>query len=313
MANPLITSSMVWDPDINPEGLAEQWKHTFNFTYGGGEGAGGAASYSKDGKAVTPATSPTEVQKISLELFANFGQFVYDDTNPENPIWPNPQGLPDDDSYLLAWEVGARINFPHDFYFQLSPTLYNYTGTGDSFASHFVGDPTFEDADGNKVTPNQTGVNNLLVFDIPMEFGWKFGELPVRVFGEYARNFSGEDRARAAGHPDKTDQVNAYQIGVGLGKVKEKGTWELRGFWQHAEQFSLDPNLVDSDIFDSRVNMEGFAFVIGYGVTDAITANLTYAHGWPIDTDLGTGGVGDIGINPVDDYNLFQADLSFKF
>src|SRR5262249_37487474 len=36
MAIPFITSSMVWDPDINPEGLAEQWKHTFNFSFGGG-------------------------------------------------------------------------------------------------------------------------------------------------------------------------------------------------------------------------------------------------------------------------------------
>ena len=28
MPNPLVTTPMVWDPDINPEGLAEQWKHT---------------------------------------------------------------------------------------------------------------------------------------------------------------------------------------------------------------------------------------------------------------------------------------------
>ncbi len=146
-----------------------------------------------------------------------------------------------------------------------------------------------------------------------MEIGWKFGELPVKIFGEYARNFSGDDRAISAGHPDKTDSVNAYQIGAGLGKVKEKGSWELRGFWQHAEQFALDPNLVDSDIFDSRVNMEGFAIIFGYALSDAVVANLTYAHGWPIDSDLGTGGVGDIGINPVDDYDILQADLSFKF
>ena len=52
----------------------------------------------------------------------------------------------------------------------------------------------------------------------------------------------------AAGHPEKTSEVNAYQIGAGIGKLKEKHSWELRGFWQHAEQFSLDPNLVDSDI-----------------------------------------------------------------
>ena len=31
MPNPLITTSMMWDADINPEGLAEQWKHTLTF------------------------------------------------------------------------------------------------------------------------------------------------------------------------------------------------------------------------------------------------------------------------------------------
>jgi hypothetical protein len=310
MANPFITSTMVWDPDINPEGLAEQWKHTCNLSFGGGESSPG--SMSKDGKSMTPATA-SEPTKMSIDVFANFAQFVYDDTNPENPIGPSPDGLPDDDSFLLGWQVGAKFNFPHSRYFQIAPTIYNYTGTGDGFATHFVGDPTFVDDTGAKITPNQTGVNNLLVFDLPMEFGFAVGELPMRIFGEYARNFSGEERARAAGHPDQTDQVNAYQVGLGIGKVKEKHSWELRGFWQHAEQFSLDPNLVDSDIFDSRVNMEGFAFTLGYAVTGAIIANLTYAHGWPIDTDLGTGGVGDIGTNPVDDYNLFQADLSFKF
>ena len=167
--------------------------------------------------------------------------------------------------------------------------------------------------EGNKVTPNQTGVNNLLVFDVPMEFGFKLGELPVRIFGEFARNFSGDTRAVAAGHPDKTDEVNAYQIGAGIGKLKEKHSWELRGFWQHADQFSLDPNLVDSDIFDSRVNMQGFAVFFGYQITDAVYASLQYAHGNPVDNTLGTGGIGDLGINPVDDYNLFQADLGWKF
>jgi hypothetical protein len=317
MANPFLTSSMVWDPDINPEGLAEQWKHTFNLSFGGGSAAG-AEAYNKDGKAMTTAATTSEPKKISLDIFANFGQFVYDDTNPENPIGPNPTGLPNDDSYLLGWQIGAKVNFPHDFYVQVAPTLYNYTGAGDSFESHFVGDPSFKVTDPvtgvvTTVVPNQTGANSLLVFDVPMEIGWKFGELPVKIFGEYARNFSGDDRAIAAGHPDKTGSVNAYQIGLGLGKVKEKGSWELRGFWQHAEQFALDPNLVDSDIFDSRVNLEGFAFVFGYALTDAVTANLTYAHSWQIDHDLGTGGVGDLGINPVDNYNLFQGDLSFKF
>jgi hypothetical protein len=318
MPNPFITSSMVWDPDINPEGLAEQFKHTFTFSTGGGSSSSAGTTMSKDGKTVATAGSTSEPQKMSIDLFANFGQFVYDDTNPENPVGPSPSGVPKTDALLLGWQVGMKVNFPHDFYFQIAPTIYNYTGTGDSFNSHFVGDPSFKVTDPvtgvvTTVVPNQTGVNNLLVLDVPAEVGWKVGELPMRVFGEFAHNFSGDDRASAAGHSDKTDDVNAYQIGLGVGKLKDKGSWELRGYWQHVDQFALDPNLVDSDAFDSRVNLQGLVFTFGYAITDAVTANLTYAHAWQIDSDLGTGGVGDLGINPVDDYNLFQADLSFKF
>ena len=108
-------------------------------------------------------------------------QFVYDDTNPENPLGPSPSNVPNTTPSCSAWQVGVKFNFPHDFYFQFAPTLYNYTGTGDNFTSPFVGDPTFIDAEGDKVTPNQTGVNNLLVFEVPMEFGFKLGELPVKI------------------------------------------------------------------------------------------------------------------------------------
>jgi hypothetical protein len=258
-------------------------------------------------------TPPAEAKKISVDLFVNFAQFVYDDTNPENPIGPSPTGLPQNDSFLLGWQVGAKINFPHDFYFQLAPTLYNYTGTGDNLTGPFVGDPTFIDAEGNKVIPNQTGVNNLLVFDVPMEFGFKLGELPVRIFGEYARNFSGDTRARAAGHPDKTSEVNAYQIGAGIGKLKEKHSWELRGFWQHAEQFSLDPNLVDTEFWDSQLNLQGIGVTFGYMLSDAVWFALAYGYAEQADTSLGTGGTGNIAINPLKNFQIFQVDLNVRF
>ena len=77
MPNPLVTTSMTWDGNINPEALAEQWKHTFNLSFGGGGGS--AASYDKDGKQVAAATE-SEPHKIAIDVFANFGQFVYDDS-----------------------------------------------------------------------------------------------------------------------------------------------------------------------------------------------------------------------------------------
>lgn len=313
MPNPFITTTMTWDPDINPEGLAEQWKHTFTIPLGS-RSLASAASYSQDGKSTAAAVETLEPRTMSIDLFANFAQFIYDDTNPENPVGPVPDGVPQEDAYLLGWQIGAKVNFTKTTYLQLAPTVYNYTGNGDSFNTHFSGDPDFLDPDGVRTARNQTGINSLLVLDVPGEFGWNWGELPVRLFGDFAINFDGEERAAAAGHSDKGDNRYAYQIGLGLGKVKVQHDWEALAYWQHVDQFAIDPNLVDSDLFDSRINMEGIAVRLGYGVTDAIIANLTYGYGWQIDSDLGTGGVGDaFSLNPLREYQIFQADLSVKF
>jgi hypothetical protein len=325
MPNPLVTTLMTWDADINPEGAAEQWKHSFNFSFGGGGGEA-AQSYSKDGKNVATTQAAEEPFKLKLDLFANFAQFVYDDTNPENVLGrraliaqPGSSGtqlVPNTDAFLLAWQIGARLNFPKTFYFQLAPTLYNYTGTGDSFNTHFRGgEETL--INGTATTgsqgTNQTGINSLLVYDMPMEFGWKLGELPMRIFADFGVNLEAGARARAALHPDKGDQRYAYQIGAGVGQLKVKRDWQIDAFWQHTEQYSLDPNLVDSDIFDGRVNVEGVVVRAGYALSDAVIFNLTWGYGWRIDHSLGTGGSHDIAINPLDQYQIFQADLSLKF
>jgi hypothetical protein len=194
----------------------------------------------------------------------------------------------------------------------MAPTLYNYTGNGDTFNGHYVGgNPALSNSDS--LSTNQVGINSLLVFDVPMEIGWKIGELPFRIFGDFAVNFEADDRAKAAGFPDKGGQRYAYQIGAGIGQLKAKHDWQLQAFWQHTEQFSLDPNLVDSDFFDSRVNIEGVVVQAGYALSDAVIFNLSYGYGWRVDKSLGTGGIGDIGINPLDKYQIFQADLSVKF
>ena len=151
------------------------------------------------------------------------------------------------------------------------------------------------------------------MLEVPSEFGFKIGELPVRIFGDFAVNFEAGDRARAAGFPDKGDQRYAYMIGAGIGQLKAKHDWQIQAWYQHTDQFAVDPNLVDTDIWDSRVNMEGVAVQGGYALSDAIIFNLTYGYAWRADKGLGTGGTGDIGINPLDKYQIFQADLNVRF
>ncbi len=317
MPNPLVTTLMVWDGDINPEGLAEQYKHSFNFTFGGGSSSeAAAASYSKDGKNVAAVPAASEPWKLKIDVFANFGQFVYDDANPENPLgsrgFTNGLRTPNTDAWLLAWQVGAKFNFPKNFYFQVAPVLYNYTGAGDTFNAFYQGgsDTT---TNKNSLAQNQTGINSLMVLEVPAEFGFKVKEIPVRIFSDFAVNFEANERAAAAGHPDKGDQRYAYQIGAAIGQLKVKHDWQLQAYWMHSEQYALDPNLVDSDFWDSRVNMEGVVVQFGYALSDAVTANLSWGYASRADTSLGTGGTGDIGINPLARYQIFQADLNVKF
>ncbi len=316
MPNPLLNTLMVWDPDINPEGLAEQWKHTFNIGSTGGEAS---AAYAKEGKNVAPAVSKPE-PLIKLDLFANFAQFVYDDANPENPLGLRAttaangghQLVPNSDAFLLAWQVGAKLNFPKSIYFQFAPTIYNYTGNGDTFNVHFQGgDPNLTNS--ASLAENQTGINSLLIFDVPMELGWKIDKLPMRIFGDFAVNLDGDDRAKAAGHPGHGDQRYAYQMGAGIGQLKKKHDWQLNVFWQRQDQYSLDPNLVDTEFWDSQLNLQGIGVTAGYMLSDAVWLNFTYGYAWQADHALGTGGGGDEAINPVGNFQLFQADLNIKF
>ena len=322
MPNPLVNTPMVWDPDINPEGLAEQWKHTFSFGETGGEAA---PSYSKDGKNIAPVAVKSE-PLVKLDIFVNLAQFIYDDANPENPLGPRAtttsqvgrvsgnQLIPNTDAFLMAWQAGAKVTFPKGIFFQVAPTLYNYTGNGDSFNIHYQGgDPNVTNS--VSLAQNQIGINSLLVFDMPMELGWKIGKLPMHIFGDFAANLEADERAKAALHPGFGDQRYAFQAGAGVGQLKKKHDWQIDAYYQLSEQYSLDPNLVDDDIFDGRQNMEGVVVKAGYALSDAVSVNFTYHYGWRYNDDLGTGGtpIAITGISVLDQYQLFFADLNIKF
>jgi len=105
MPQPLYTTSMVWDSDYQPEGLAEHFKY-------------------KVGDA---------------DLFANFGQFIYEDTNPTDTspgyfgignLYPSQNGSSSSPVFLLAWQLGVKYQLTDDVSFKIAPALYNYTGHG---------------------------------------------------------------------------------------------------------------------------------------------------------------------------------------
>ncbi|MFO1497963.1 MAG: putative porin [Verrucomicrobiota bacterium] len=313
MPNPLYTTPMLWDSDINPEGAAEKLKYSWG----------------------------------RVDFFATFGQFLYTDANPDNPIDPffGASSGNRSDAFLLAWQLGAQIKFNQDLAFKIAPVLYNYTGQGQNggFPGPFVGeglgngsnyalDPATGRYGVNSSNPfysNQSGINNLLVLEVPAEFNFKLGPYRARLFGDLALNLEGDARARAAaGAPGSRlahaypNENMAYQIGFGVGNLglvygqtSKKNSWEARAYWQHTEQYAVDVNLIDSDFLEGRANLEGIFAALAYSLSDNIIATVRYGYGQRINQHLGTGGSNqDIPqVNPVKSYNLVQLDLAWRF
>ena len=60
--------------------------------------------------------------------------------------------------------------------------------------------------------------------------------------------------------------------------------------------------------------MQGVAIKAGYALSDAMIFSVTWNYGWRINDSLGTGGTPiAIGINPLDQYQWFVADMNIKF
>jgi polyhydroxyalkanoate synthesis regulator phasin len=327
MPNPLYTTPMVWDTDLNPEGVAERFKYPVG----------------------------------NAGFFANFGQFLYQDNNPSyisgSLVAPvtgadnREQGTTP--TFLLSYQAGVNYQFSD------RGTLYQYVGLVTNYLGNTIGDPFIGEGSyggpnsgtinglttQNGIYYNQIGVNNLLVLDVPFQLDFKIRQLNARFFGDFAYNLEGSQRATDAynalayesqlqapgskppllGYGAQRNDVKAYQFGFGIGNgerlglvygsVAKKRTWEARVYWQHVEQYALDPNLLDSDFFEGRGNLEGIYSALAYSFTDNVIATFRYGYASRINNKLGTGGSNlDIPqINPIEHYNLLQLDLTVKF
>jgi hypothetical protein len=106
----------------------------------------------------------------------------------------------------------------------------------------------------------------------------------------------------------------AYQVGVEAGQLKKKGDWDGKLFWQSTGYYAVDPNLIDADIFNAATNLEGVVVSVSHNWTDGLSSTLRYAYANPVNGQLATPNVNqDLQVGDIKQYNLFQADLMWKF
>ena len=348
MPNPLYTTTLVWSRNINPEGLAERVNYTAGpveffanfgqFLYqdanpvsaspdlglgagGLGQNAGNIFQVAWQG-GLTYRISTNTSFKVAATLYEYYGLQQGSATTPGiSPYFG-------DDYVGEGSYSGPGSGNP----------VNGYSGYGSS------GSLTGYESFG--YPNNQVGLNNLEVVEVPFEFNFKIYRLDAQLFGDVAYNLQGSQRAQAAaagyaaylsslgssgtpatikGFAPQTHDDKAYQIGFALasqgalglvnGTTSAKHAWEVKTYWQHIEQYSLDPNLIDIDIFAGVENMEGIYFAAAYGFSPNFIGSFHYGHANRINDQLGTGGTGtDIPqINPANQFDLFQVDLTYRF
>ena len=309
MANPLYTTSMVWDGDLTIEGLSEQFKFDFGNT--------------------------------NVFLTAFQAQYEGDRrTNSDGSI----TGTASTSNELLAFQGGAKFKITDTVSGKAALTYYQYTnnnvedsktgiftparGNGTALTGNVipavVGPPAVAAIRGNALA-----TNDLKIIEIPAEVSFKTGgDIGFKVFGDYAFNLDGNKRYKAAlaNAIDAADIAairkagnddQAWLLGVGIdskqGKKPQKGDWGAKLWYQDVGVYALDPNTPDSDFMDSRVNMKGIVFKGEYALRDNVFVNLSAGKAQRKNDDISAvGSGGDISLN-IDDYELYQLDMTYKF
>jgi hypothetical protein len=338
LPQPLYTTPMVWDSDYCPEGFVEKVQFTSGpvdyfvtlgqFVYQDGNPTTASNAF---GLGIVGGTAFNSGDPFLLTWQA--GLTYHFSTNMSVKFAPI--------AYNYTGHGNAAAGFLGPFVGQ--GTEYGTTFQNTSTSSSTLPGPSGALVAGSSVNGyNQTGINDLFILEFPAELNFKLGRYDAKLFGDFAVNLDGDARARAAyargeaeaafaqpNYPNpfpggvQLDNDKAYQVGLAVGNklgtvygtTVKKGGWEARVYWQHVEQYALDPNLLDSDFFEGRGNLQGLYSAFAYGLSDSMIATVRYGHAQRINNDLGTGGFNaDMPlINPVNKYDLVQVDLTLRF
>lgn len=291
--NPFYTTNMVWDSDINPQGLVEVFDFHKLFGYQDVETGG----YSKDGKTFTGATERRWSEPDwSLSLVA--GQFIFDDN--DEAAFDNDQST---DAFLFQTQLlfGYKVSDTVSVKFAPGWLVYN--------AASLSNTDVFNDVNiaGNAAN-GATRDLSLLLFPGEISFPL-FGQSAAFIW-DFAYNTSGDDRVDnlygGGGNLSSRDRI-AFLAGLKIGKAKNAGEWAFFTNYRQTGVAALDPNLTDSDFNGGLLNAAGFETGVEYAMTDYLKLGVEFDYAWNLNDDL---------VNPVSGGNvnkLLQVDLNWKF
>ena len=186
-----------------------------------------------------------------------------------------------------------------------------------SYYNYGRGNATWVAATG--ANDSQVGTRNLNIVEVPAELTYKFSESSnIKLYGDWVINTDADQRALLASDTSSAkDDDTAWLLGLGYtsqaGKKAAAGDYSAKIWYQETGLYALDPNAVDSDFFDSKVNIKGGVFKADYLVADNVRINTAYGHGTRKNSAQSVAGIlGDTGM-AFKDFDLFQLDVTYMF
>jgi hypothetical protein len=310
--NPLYTTDLMWDPDINPEGGNEQ----FNFKFPLDFGSTSTTTPSSDPKAMATTSSEPILPNASLSVGFTAAQLIYADNNEyTSPI----SGLTNrTDVWQFVEQVPIQFNFDKNTFVKVVPGFDSYMdGGNDSLSGSVTASTSTAIGGGSSVTfASPHAADDLQIFTAPGEVDWQVGTLPMKAYWDLAWNLDGKQRVQdvyfgnlpvsqggAAVNANDTATKNqnralgdnvAWLAGLQVGNAKKKGDWALKGDFRQTGLGSVDPNTNDSDFADSFLNQQGVKVQGTYMLTDFLSGSVTFYDTWAYKNNLLNGTAGQV-------------------
>jgi hypothetical protein len=252
--NQIFTTPLVWDPDVNPEGIAQ------------------ALSYGVNER---------------VDLFANFGQWLVEEIKSENS---DTAML----AFQLGTTVRAServsIKLAGGYYEFLN--LDDITVPSDpTDTEEWVG---YNNTRGQLMVfdADERLLNDFGTLEIQLKVAIEdVLPVPFSIFGSYINNFRSDieeliekgvpygegdefDPADLAGY-GSDDRETGWLVGFDVGRKKGKGDWYAYYWYQVLEDYAFPAVFVDSDFHGGGTNNRGHKLHARYYLLDGIWAQAT--------------------------------------
>lgn len=249
--NHLFTTPLVWDGDVNPEGLAETFKYSIS---------------------------------DNITLFSNLGQWVLEEQSSTND---DPWLL----AYQLGTTIvpadTVQIDVAASYYDFMKMDRIKHDDDDIDDDETFIG---YNNGSQQMVFDDQGRLlNEFGVLELQAKAKFK-GILPVpfSIFGSYITNLDAdmdELTGKGVAYTDTNpadllsyggdDRDMGWLIGFDLGNKKKKGDWYFEYWYQVLEDYAFPAVFVDSDFHSGGTNNKGHKIHARYLFTDQISAQAS--------------------------------------